>query len=120
MIRSVMELFGMSDQMITDRDAWAASFVHLFSESTARADCPLFMPEPPALREEHAVRMRDEYLQPMNDWQLSLVRGMSAVIGVPMNDRAEMQERNIVREVDGAAFIKDSFAMLRASMNITG
>ena len=120
MIRSVMDLFGMPDQMLTDRDAWAASFLHLFSETTARTDCPLIMPEPPALREEHVARMRDEYLQPMNDWQLSLVRGMSAVIGDPINDRAEMQQRNIVREVDGAAFIKDSFAMLRARMNITG
>jgi phospholipase C len=120
MIRSVLNLFGMQDQSITDRDAWAASFLHLFSEPSARADCPLLMPEPPALSERHLARMRDEYLQPMNDWQLSLVRGMSAIIGTPMNDRADMQQRSIVREVDGAAFIQDSFATLRAMVNKTG
>lgn len=120
MIRSVLDLFGMHDQSITDRDAWAASFLHLFSEPTARTDCPSLMPEPPALTQEHSSRMRDEYLQPMNDWQLSLVRGMSAVIGAPMSSQAEMQQKGIVREIDGALFIKECFASLRARMNVTG
>jgi phospholipase C len=120
MIRSVLDLFGLQDQSITGRDAWAASFLHLFSEPTARKDCPALMPEPPALSELHAARSRAEHLQPMNDWQLSLVRGMSAVIGAPMNNRAEMQQKNIIREVDGAAFIKESFATLRARMNMSG
>ena len=61
MIRSAMNLFGLQDQKITDRDAWAASFLHLFSEASARTDCPLLMPEPPALSEEQSKRMRDEY-----------------------------------------------------------
>jgi hypothetical protein len=55
----------------------------------------------------------------MNDWQLSLVRGMSAVIGASMNDRVEMQQRGIIREVDGAAFIQHSFATLRAMANMS-
>jgi hypothetical protein len=37
-----------------------------------------------------------------------------------MNDRAAMQQNRIVREVDGAAFIKGSFATLRATFNVTG
>jgi hypothetical protein len=61
MIRSAMNLFGLHDQKITDRDAWAASFLHLFSQTSARTDCPLLMPEPPALSEEQSKRMRDEY-----------------------------------------------------------
>jgi phospholipase C len=119
MIRSALDLFGLQDQSITDRDAWAASFLHLFSEPTARTDCPSSMPEPLALSQKHSTRMRDEYLQPMNDWQLSLVRGVSAVVGTPMNSRSEMQQQGISREVDGAEFIRNSLAALRSRMNVT-
>jgi phospholipase C len=119
MIRSALDLFGLQDQSITDRDAWAASFLHLFSEPTARTDCPSSMPEPLALSLKHSTRMRDEYLQPMNDWQLSLVRGVSAVVGTPMNSRSEMQQQGISREVDGAEFIRNSLAALRSRMNVT-
>jgi|LauGreDrversion4_2_1035121.scaffolds.fasta_scaffold2688477_1 hypothetical protein len=55
----------------------------------------------------------------MNDWQLSLVRGVSAVVGAPMDSRSEMQQQGITREVDGAEFIRKSFAALRSRMNVT-
>jgi phospholipase C len=119
MIRSALDLFGLHEQSLTDRDAWASSFLHLFSEPVARSDCPLLVPSPPALHPQHAARMREEHLQPMNDWQVSLVRGMSATVGTPLNHRVDMWNRNIVREVDGALFVKDCFAALLSSMNLT-
>jgi phospholipase C len=50
---TIRKLFNMSAGPLTRRDAWAATFEHIFSEATPRTDCPeKLVPAPPPTRDD--------------------------------------------------------------------
>ncbi|KAG0487573.1 hypothetical protein HPP92_009668 [Vanilla planifolia] len=52
---TLKKLFGLSSDFLTNRDAWAGSFEHIFGElSSPRTDCPEVLPKPSPTRSTEA------------------------------------------------------------------
>jgi len=91
-------LLGMSSTPLTQRDAWAATFEHLFTNLTEpRTDCPLHLPAPPPpawIFEE--IPDSPEYVNfegnlPLNGLQIDIMNMHATLAGVPFPEHIQRQ-----------------------------
>ena len=64
---------------LTKRDAWAATFEHLFDQSSPRTDCPMHLPTPPP----PTMGLREEAAKPLNSLQQHIVTVHAYLAGDP-------------------------------------
>ena len=79
------KLLGMREGPLTRRDAWAATFEHIFSLATPRTDAPLHTPEPPP------PTLPQEASLPVSDLQMELFEMHAAVSRANYPQRPRMQ-----------------------------
>lgn len=110
--RTLHDLFGLS-RFLSERDAWAASFAPLLltSSTTLRTDTPKTLPVPPALSIQENMRLASEHMQPLNDWQVSLIRGAAAMTGLKWDGNLT-HPFGIKTEAEGAVFMRTRFDAL--------
>eukprot|EP00004_Rigifila_ramosa_P006374 TRINITY_DN1709_c0_g1_i1.p1 TRINITY_DN1709_c0_g1~~TRINITY_DN1709_c0_g1_i1.p1 ORF type:complete len:488 (+),score=132.93 TRINITY_DN1709_c0_g1_i1:122-1465(+) len=94
---TLKNLFGLSAPFLTERDAWAGSFHGLFNRTTARTDCPMTLPEPPAIPQDPR-----SWTVPLSGLQQELVQLASVLTpGSAFETGAGMTEE------EGSAFVKE-------------
>lgn len=116
--RTLHDLYGLEGSL-TARDAWAGSFAPILTETlpAPRSDCPAAMPEPPAPSEETRQRLGQEWTQPLNDWQVSLVRSYAALNGQTWDDRAAAAPvYGLKTEYEGQLWMRRQLAAFKARL----
>jgi len=107
MLATVRELFGLPDAF-TKRDAWAASFEGVISNTEPRTDCPETLPTPPDHNEIRLdgghKRLPEAGVEPLNDLQEMFVEMVSGVTGQPYT------ETNVVNEGSAGKWVLDKVA----------
>jgi hypothetical protein len=79
-------LLGMSTTPLTKRDAWSATFEHLFTTfDEPRTDCPLHLPAAPP-----PANITEEEL-PVNDLQKQIMEMHANLAGVPFPNHVQRQ-----------------------------
>lgn len=115
-IRTVFDLFVSPNETLTERDRWAGSFAPLFETlDQPRGDCPKEMPMPPQMSVEEKMRNLGEWMQPVNDWQLSLVKGYAAMTGKALSS-TELQALRTEKDVQ--AFLTSKYKQLRQRVGL--
>lgn len=67
---------------LTNRDAWAATFEHLFSElDSPRTDCPRTLPDPPLTAATPQQTIAREGPKPLNGLQSRILRTLDKITG---------------------------------------
>jgi len=86
---SARKILGMNLPPLTKRDAWAATFEHLFNGlDTPRTDCPLHLPDAPPL----ARSVEEEAEQPPNDLQIQIMSVLSHLNQIPFPHYIKQQK----------------------------
>jgi len=74
------KLLGMTSPPLTKRDAWAATFEHVFSLSSPRTDCPLHLPS--AAKPSPYFSIEAEANLPVNGLQEYVMTALASLAGV--------------------------------------
>jgi phospholipase C len=74
------KLLGMTSPPLTKRDAWAATFEHVFTLDTPRTDCPLHLPE--AAKPSPFFSIEAEADLPVNGLQEYVMKILASLAGV--------------------------------------
>eukprot|EP01113_Clastostelium_recurvatum_P048518 TRINITY_DN885_c0_g1_i1.p1 TRINITY_DN885_c0_g1~~TRINITY_DN885_c0_g1_i1.p1 ORF type:complete len:683 (-),score=96.84 TRINITY_DN885_c0_g1_i1:346-2313(-) len=80
-IATVRKLFGMTSPPLTKRDAWSATFEHLFNLTSPRDDCPFHLPDAAPLLPQFSPDL--EAKQPLNGLQQHIMTVHAHLAGVP-------------------------------------
>jgi len=101
---TLKNLFNLSTPFLTKRDAWATPFDSLFFQrTTPRTDCPTSIPTPPR-KFKSAERKAIEHLQPLNDFQRTLIEVANSLSGSFVSPR---DASKLETEQDGGLFIHE-------------
>jgi len=74
------KLLGMQSGPLTKRDAWAATFEHVFSLSEPRTDCPLHLPSAAKPSPDFSIEAEGEL--PVNGLQQHVMTVLASLAGV--------------------------------------
>jgi phospholipase C len=95
--------FMNGTQPLTQRDAWAATFEHLFELlDTPRTDCPMDLPAPPP--PSKVTLLQEEAEMPINPLQQRIMEVHANLAGVPYPE-------HIVKQGDVEAWVQHHFRL---------
>lgn len=100
---TLTKLFGLEGPL-TKRDAWAASFHHIWEElSQPRKDCPTRLPEPPGFH-PHNQFLRG--IQPMTDLSEDFAHLVAGLVAEPELHAETVARAELRTEADAGRFMR--------------
>lgn len=111
---TVRSHFGAPGRNLTDRDAWSATFNHIWSQrSIPRTDCPSTLPSPPSDDSEHAHGLfpgsrAQDGSAPATDLQ----RALFQLAGALHDDTKGQEASSGATEAEASMFIRGQVARL--------